>query len=199
MSTFLAQCQKLGFVRGAVVEITQFPHDCAYSDGWENEADEDMELEVGNKFVISDVDDNGITGEYADDDDDIEGGVEGTNFAWPWWCLKLVKASTNKNADFGVGFAGFLLGERVVVGEDVGRILGFDYENDLIHVDLGDSAYTYWFNYFDVGKRIPRQKVELNDNYTAVIDMLNETVSVDCQTFTFKKVLELANAIKQHK
>lgn len=38
---------------------------------------------------------------------------------------------------------------------------------------------------------------ELNENYTAIISMKDETVTVGCQEFSFDKVLELAKLINK--
>jgi len=40
------------------------------------------------------------------------------------------------------------------------------------------------------------RKIQLNDNYNAIIDEKSKTIEVGCQTFTFDKVKELYNLIK---
>lgn len=41
--------------------------------------------------------------------------------------------------------------------------------------------------------------VELNEDYTAVVDTKKKTVRVGCQDFSFNKVLEIANIINKQK
>ena len=185
MPEFIQKSTSLGFINGATVEIVSAPRQ-DFIGGWDNCRDNDMREEVGKQFVINYVSDDGISG--------VDSG-----FLWPWWSLKLVKASTKKVEQLVAdAFGPYRTGQSIFVGDESGTILGFDHTANLIHVDLGDDD-TYWFNYYDVSEEIPMPAIKLNDEYTATIDVKSAIVEVGCQEISFDKVLELADTIKRVK
>lgn len=184
---FVSKAISLGFYSGATVEITSVPVSCEGAGGWENWVDPSMENCIGHQFVVDYVADDGITGPETD-------------FYWPWWTLKLVKKSPNPTPnDYPTDAYGpYMVGGTAYVDGDKGKILGFDHEKNLIHLDLGDSE-TYWFNYYDVSESVTPVSVKLNDEYNASIDFDSKKIVVGCQEIPFDAVFQLANTIKAGK
>lgn len=184
MNDFENKCLKLGFRNGAKVQVMYAPDEGEIA-GWENFTDDEMVHEVGKIFTINVVDEGGVSGEDSD-------------YFWPWWCLKLVAPSENPEPKIIAEYGPYTVGDTVYVGDDKGTILGFNHEDNLIHVDLGDED-TYWFNYYDVADSKPSVVVGLNDEYIASLDFDSATVTVGCQEIPFSKVTELYNAIQSGK
>jgi len=184
---FVSKAISLGFYEGATVEVTSIPVS-EYVSGWDQCSTPDMASELGRQFVVSNVGEEGVTG-------------SGTDYYWPWWSLKLVKKSPKLSPISNVpteAYGPYKVGETAYVDGDKGKILGFDHEKNLIHLDLGDSN-TYWFNYYDVSESAVQAIVKLNDEYTATVDFDNQQIVVGCQEIPFSAVLQLANSIKAGK
>lgn len=184
---FVSKAISLGFYAGATVEVASIPMSDDVG-GWDNHAPEEMASELGQQFVVNYIGTDGVTG-------------PGTDYYWPWWSLKLVKKSPNATpaADAPTETYGpYRVGETAYVDGDKGKILGFDHEKNLIHLDLGDSE-TYWFNYYDVSEAAAPVCVKLNDEYNASIDFDNKKIVVGCQDIPFDAVFQLANSIKAGK
>lgn len=65
------------------------------------------------------------------------------------------------------------------------------------HPDNNWITVKEFYEYCDNWKECHRVTVQMNDKYAAKINAQDKTVEVGCQTFTFDKVLELADKIKQ--
>lgn len=87
---------------------------------------------------------------------------------------------------------------------DIGKIVKVDNDSVPYRV-LVEGRYNYGVDCFhretDLRKTTKKAKstivvLKLNDDYTATVNSKKKTVEVGCQTFTFKKIQELAKLCK---
>ena len=91
-------------------------------------------------------------------------------------------------------FNGEKLREYVNIYFDSVELCGSSHNKSDKHINWITPAQFY--KYCDNWADCQPVEVKLNDSYTAKINAQDKTVTVGCQTFTFDKVLELAEKIK---
>lgn len=183
--SFKEECVKRGILPGAVVEIVRpvLDEDCEGETGFTSGNIEDSEQFVGQTAVVDSI-----------ENDVYLPTINGGSW-WPWWCLKVVKPAPHVKIVDNTGW--LTIGSAVSVGNLPCEVV--DIEDQLIGVRyLDDDGYIHYYDISDIYPYGYNKKsmVNLNDDYTAVINHQDGMVIVGCQEIPFEAVERLYKEMK---